>query len=129
MAPMATTRRHARLLPSPDLGKMQRILPPTTEILEKEGEMTHYRLTYNQPYEYDDDSPSGIGDHDIAYSQGKEEFEALDDGAASKFADNFLREGGLNFGSHPGSPRPGYYPRRLVSLVEFTPDREVPLNR
>ena len=30
--------------------------------------LTKYILTYEQPYEVDDDSPSGIGDHSIYWS-------------------------------------------------------------
>lgn len=85
----------------------------------------HYRLVYLQPYEYDDDSSEGIGDHDIAYSEMEAEFVAENDTDARKQVRDFLGIGGLQFGWHLGSPKPGYYPRRFKSLVEFKLDRRV----
>ena len=82
-----------------------------------------YRLVYEQPYEYDDDSPSGYGDHGIGYNRKQEEFEACCDADAWILAKEFLKEGGLDIGYHWGSPPPGYYPRRFVSLVEVVAER------
>lgn len=87
--------------------------------------MKHYRLVYMQPYEYDDDTPSGIGDHQVGYYQQTSEFEAFSDSDAGLIVRTVLREGGLDFGVHPGSPPAGHYWRRFMSLVEFKPDRTV----
>jgi hypothetical protein len=88
-----------------------------------------YRLIYDQPYEYDDDSPSGYGDHGIEYSRTKYDFNALNDLLARDYATRWLQEGGLDFGVHYGSSSEGHYPRRFVSLMEIVPEvvREVSL--
>ncbi len=86
-----------------------------------------YELTYEQPHEYDDDSPSGIGDHGISYWRQKKVFEANTDEAAKQFAQEHCKEGGLQFGFHIGSPTPGLYPRRFISLCEVINPREVPM--
>ena len=89
--------------------------------------MKHYRLVYKQPHEQDFDSPSGIGDHQVVYIQTAEEFEAKNDINAREVVKAYLRQSGLNFGSHIGSPPAGCYPRVFVSLIEFwtRPDRVV----
>ncbi|GEM_PF-5550513 len=93
--------------------------------------MKNYRLIYEQPYEFDEDSPSGVGDHDIAYSRYTYEFEASDVPDARKQAHEHLEGRGLNFGYHIGSPSAGYYPCRVISLAEFEPEKQriIPLNR
>ena len=45
-----------------------------------------YILNYEQPFEYDDDSPSGIGDHSISCRQYRAEFEVSSDKEAAKLA-------------------------------------------
>jgi hypothetical protein len=83
--------------------------------------MKHYRLVYKQPFEYDDDSPSGIGDHGVAYHQEIATFDAPNVEEAKRTTSAFLKEGGLNFGHHVGSEAPGLYPRLFVSLEEIKP--------
>jgi len=87
--------------------------------------MKKYELTYQQPYEYDDDSPSGVGDHGVEYQRPREPFEARSDEDARQIVREFLSQGGLQFGFHFGSPPAGLYPRKFVSLYEVVDPREV----
>jgi len=87
--------------------------------------MKKYELAYEQPFEYDDDSPSGIGDHGVGYSSSQHIFAAENDEDVKRAVREFLGEGGLQFGWHIGSPEPGLYPRKFVSLHEVTDPREV----
>lgn len=52
--------------------------------------MANYRLTYMDPYEFDDDSPSGIGDHDIWWGKESTVFEAQTDEEARKLVGEFV---------------------------------------
>ena len=87
--------------------------------------MRTYKLVYDRPYEFDEDSPSGIGDHQIGYRTRETIFEARIDAEARQKVKKFLTEGGYNFGSHPGSISPGLYPRRFVSLHQVTESRRI----
>ncbi len=87
--------------------------------------MKHYRLIYRQPHEYDDDSPSGIGDHQVGHTQQKVEFEVRTDADARIIVTNHLATGGIDFGWHLGSPKPGHYKRQFVALWEWKPDRPI----
>ena len=54
--------------------------------------MAKYRLRYSEPYEFDDDSPSGEGDHDVRWADSKTVFEAESDEAAERITDKFINE-------------------------------------
>ncbi len=54
-----------------------------------------YILKYGQPYEYDEDSPSGIGDHQIGWSEAQRSFKAENSEEARRFAIRFLLDGGI----------------------------------
>ena len=84
-----------------------------------------YELVYEQPYEYDDKSPSGFGDHGIGYSRVTYLFRSVDDFEAASIVEDFLSKGVLEFGDHWGSPPAGAYLRRFVSLHEVHDKREV----
>ena len=50
-----------------------------------------YKLYYKQPREYDDDSPSGIGDHGILYHDDCQHFTAGNDERAKLMAREFVK--------------------------------------
>lgn len=75
-----------------------------------------YELSYRQPYEYDEDSSSGIGDHSIGYTDRVVKFEALSDKVAKATVVKFMSEGGVMFDHHlDGDGK--VHPRRFVGLT------------
>lgn len=83
--------------------------------------MKKYTLVYSQPYEYDDDSPSGIGDHAIGYQQQSFGFIADSDSTARQLVKKFLDKGFIVF-DHPFDGDGKTYYRKLV---KFTTEVEV----
>lgn len=79
--------------------------------------MPNYELEYRQPYEYDDDSGSGIGDHSIGYANQKVKFIAETDTRAEAAARQFLSEGSMVFDHHIDGDGKTYH-RRFVRLVK-----------
>ncbi len=77
-----------------------------------------YELTYRQPYEFDEDSPSGIGDHSIEFSQTTYTFETKSDEEADEIATKFLSEGAIIF-THYLDGDGKTYRRQLVRLVRI----------
>lgn len=54
------------------------------------GELKMYVLTYEQPYEYDDDSLGGIGDHEIRWREDKKNFKAQNHDDSRRLVVRFL---------------------------------------
>ena len=55
--------------------------------------MEKYSLIYSEPYEFDDDSSSGIGDHDVCWTRDSEtNFEAENDETAQTIVSRFVSE-------------------------------------
>lgn len=74
-----------------------------------------YELSYRQPYEYDEDSGSGIGDHSIEHSNEVVRFEAPDDRVAKASVVKFMSEGGVLFDHHLDGDRK-VHSRQFVGL-------------
>lgn len=79
--------------------------------------MSSYELEYRQPYERDDDSGSGIGDHSIQHANQKTKFTAKTDIRAEAAARQFLSEGSIVFDHHIDGDGRTYH-RRFVRLVK-----------
>ncbi len=79
--------------------------------------MKSYELTYRQPYEFDDDSPQGDGDHDIGYSVDSGTFVADNDTMARQQVKEFLSNGSITFSHHiDGDGKT--YKREFVKLTK-----------
>lgn len=78
----------------------------------------NYELRYRQPYEYDEDSPEGIGDHSILLASDTLQFVAENDEAARKIADEFLSKGSIIF-NHLTDGDGKTYLREFVELTGF----------
>ena len=70
-----------------------------------------YILIYRQPHEYDDDSPSGVGDHEIRWNENQRSFQAENTEEARRFVVRFLLDGGIKL-----SPQDDFTYRRFLSL-------------
>ena len=79
--------------------------------------MPSYELDYKQPYERDDDSGSGIGDHSIQYANQKTKFTAKTDIRAEAAARLFLSEGSMIFNHHIDGDGKTYR-RQFVKLMK-----------
>ena len=85
-------------------------------LASERGSRLRYELTYKQPYEYDEDSPSGIGDHAIGWATHTCSFEASSDVKARKVVEGFLLEGSVLFDHYLDGDGRTYY-RQEVKLV------------
>lgn len=54
-----------------------------------------FLLTYNQPYEFDDDDSGGMQGHDIGWDTKEEKFTAGSNEDAIGLAEGFLKEGSI----------------------------------
>jgi hypothetical protein len=84
--------------------------------------MGSYILEYKQPYEIDEDSPSGIGDHSIKYKVCKTEpFIADDDKAAIDKVLEFLHQGSVFFNHYLDGDGKIYKrePIKLIKIIEL----------
>ncbi len=79
--------------------------------------MPSYELEYGQPYERDDDSPSGIGDHSIQYANEKIKFTAKSDVRAEVAARQFLTEGNILFDHYMDGDNKTHH-RKFVRLTK-----------
>ena len=79
--------------------------------------MAKYIIQYQQPYEYDDDSSSGIGDHDIGWGTMSVTFDVETDEEAITATDQFLSEGSVIFEG-------GTYRRFLDLLAKVVRERD-----
>ncbi len=78
---------------------------------------TKYILTYEQPYEVDDDSPSGIGDHSICWSTRTACVSGHFTKAEAKaMAITFLNEGSIFFNHFTDGNNKRHY-RKFVSFI------------
>lgn len=85
-------------------------------LASERGGRSRYELTYRQPYEYDEDSSSGIGDHAIGWATHVLRFEASSDVEARKVVEDFLLGGSVLFDHYLDGDGKTYY-RQEVKLV------------
>ncbi len=84
---------------------------------EREVEMGVYHLTYKSPYEYDEDSPSGIGDHSILWAESKVTCHAKSDEGVKEQIAQFLEAGSIVFNHYSDGDRKTYK-RQFVGLTK-----------
>ncbi len=96
---------------------------------------TKYILTYEQPYEVDDDSPSGIGDHSICWSRRtavideemcKVEDKFLTDLLAKRSSIDFLNKDSIVFNHFIDGDGLNHY-RRFISLIKIV-ETDIPIS-
>ena len=75
-----------------------------------------YVLKYGQPFEYDDDSPSGVGDHEIRWSEEQRTFKAENSEEARRFAVRFLLDDKHGVNLNPSNPNSNTTFRKFKSL-------------
>lgn len=79
--------------------------------------MNRYELEYKQPYEYDGDSGSGIGDHSIGFRTCAVRFQARSDKEARQSVKEFVGKGSITFTHHIDGDGKTYN-REFVRLVK-----------
>ena len=83
--------------------------------------MKQYKLVYLQPYEVDNDSPSGIGDHSIQHARQEVVIRANTDKSALLMVDEFILHGSVVFNHYLDGDGKEY----IRKPVEFTTTRVV----
>lgn len=78
--------------------------------------MRQYKLVYLQPYEVDDDSGPGIGDHSIQHARQEATFEARTDKEAMLEVGRILKFGSVVFDHHIDGDGQEYM-RRPIELT------------
>jgi len=72
-----------------------------------------YRLNYMQPYEVDEDSPSGFGDHSIEFGRSCAEFVCENNVLAMQEVDKFLQQGMIQFVHHLDGDGKTYFRKKI----------------
>ncbi len=106
----------------PFLGKdhtVERMIncPTCSGTTEREVEVGVYQLIYKSPYEFDEDSPSGIGDHSILWADRIATCQAKTDTSAKEQIARFLEEGSIVF-NHYSDGDGKTYKRQFVKLTK-----------